>query len=47
MTEEELRTKQERKREQQRRAWQKWYQSPKGAAYRQRKKERDALRVPA
>ena len=44
MTEEELRTKQQRKKDAQAKAWQKWYRSPKGRAYRQRKKERDALK---
>ena len=38
MTEEELRTKQQKKREAQARSWQKWYRGPKGAAWRLRKK---------
>lgn len=43
MTEEELRTKQEIKRQKQHEAWERWYKSPKGAAYRQKVKEKRAL----
>ena len=38
MTEEELRTKQEIKRRKQHEAWERWYKSPKGAAYRLKRK---------
>jgi hypothetical protein len=40
VTEEELRTKQQKKREAQAKAWLKWYRSPKGEAYRKRAKEK-------
>jgi hypothetical protein len=43
MTEEELRAKQELKRQKQHAAWERWYRSPKGKAYRQKLKERKAL----
>ena len=42
MTEEELRTKQQQKREAQHRAWLKWYHSPKGIAYRLKVKQKRA-----
>jgi hypothetical protein len=41
--EEELRAKQELKRRKQHEAWKRWYDSPKGAEYRQKLKERRAL----
>jgi hypothetical protein len=40
VTDEELRTKQQKKKEAQAKAWQKWYRSPKGAEYRKRAKEK-------
>jgi hypothetical protein len=46
MTEEELRAKQEAKRKAQHEAWLRWYKSPKGAAYRQKVKEKRALNEP-
>lgn len=38
MTEEELRTKQELKRQKQHEAWKRWYSSPKGKAYQLKRK---------
>lgn len=40
MTEEELRAKQVIKKQKQHAAWAKWYRSEKGAAYRQKLKEK-------
>jgi hypothetical protein len=42
MTEEELRTKQETKRRKQHEAWKRWYESPKGIAYRLKVKQKRA-----
>ena len=38
MTSEELRTKQQKKKEAQAKAWAKWYYGPKGIAWRHKKK---------
>jgi hypothetical protein len=46
VSEEELRQKQERKRAKQHEAWLKWYRSPKGEAYKQKRKTREALNEP-
>jgi hypothetical protein len=40
MTEEELRAKQAEKKQKQHEAWKRWYDSPKGAAWRARQKEK-------
>jgi hypothetical protein len=37
-------SKEERKKRLQHEAWERWYKGPKGTAYRQKKKERDATK---